>query len=147
MTTLSGISKAALLSLFLVACGAPRPEPLIVRAADLGKVHRESLRQPLVVEFDEGDTLPLAFSLDGPFIKTAADAPTIPLRVVRHFYLRIDDRGLRASLDGKNFDAKPAAPGQFRIGVGSHDGKLGAEIAITTPVPAGLTATPAAPSR
>lgn len=57
---------------------------------------------------------------------------------MRHFYLRIDESGLRSSTDGKNFDAKPAIPGKFRVGIGSHDGKLQAEMEITTPVPKGL---------
>jgi hypothetical protein len=97
-----------------------------------------TLGQPLVIEFQEGDVIPLHFKLDGPFVKSADDAAPIPLRVVRHFYLRIDKSGIKSSADGKTFDAKPVAPGSFQIGVGANkDGPM-ATVAIRTPTPAGL---------
>lgn len=121
----------------LSACAAT-PAPRFVRAADLDKIAPISLDRPLVVEFEKGDTLPLRFKLDGPFLKTPDEAPLLSLRVVRHFYLRIDKSGLRASTNGKDFDSKPATPGRFRAGFGVVDGKTISEISISTPVPAGL---------
>jgi len=118
----------------LSAC-APMPEPQFVRAADLGKAGPLTLDRPIVVEFQEGDTIPLDFTLDGPFVKSDKDAPPVQLRVARHFFLRIDKDGLKASADGKSFDWKPARPGQFQAGVGVTKEGVRAHISIRTPTP------------
>src|SRR5262249_14527336 len=94
----------------LPSCAAT-PEPQFVRAADLAKAGPLSLDRPIVIEFQEGDTIPLQFVLDGPFVKSPEGAPPIPLRVVRHFFLRVDKDGLKSSTDGKSFDWKSARPG------------------------------------
>jgi hypothetical protein len=72
-------------------------------------------------------------------VKSPEGAPPIPLRVTRHFFLRIDEGGLKSSLDGKDFDWKPVAPGQFQLGVGVTKGEgVKANISIRTPTPPGL---------
>lgn len=125
-------AAAALLSL---GC-APSIPPRMVRLSDLGKNGPLLPGQALIVEVQEGDTIPLSFSLQGPFLSTPEDTPPIELRAKRHFFLRIDDKGFRASADGQHFDSKPVKPGTFQIGFGaSKKGPL-ATISIHTPVPA-----------
>ena len=135
MSTKASWGVGLVLAILLGGCAAV-PAPRYVRAADLGS-NPVALapHQPLIIEFERGDVIPLRFTLDGPFVTTAEDAPTIPLRAVRHFYLRIDERGVKASPDGRDFDWSPSHPGSFRIGLGAR--KLGkgpeAEIAIHMP--------------
>ena len=69
-------------------------------------------------------------------MKTQPGAPPIPLRVARHFFLRIDEGGLKSSADGKSFDAKPIKPGQFQVGVGATKAGPEARISVVTPTPA-----------
>lgn len=133
VASLSLLIAAATLS----ACAKP-PEPRFVRAAELGTMGPLSPEQPLVIEFQEGDTIPLHFTLDGPFVRSPEGAAPIPLRVVRHFFLRLDKNGVKASADGKSFDEKPVAPGQFQFGVGADKSGVSARISIRTPTPAGV---------
>jgi hypothetical protein len=121
----------------LAAC-APAVPPRFVRAADLGKLGPLAEGQPLVIEFQEGDVIPLRFSLDGPFVKSPDGAPPIPLRVVRRFFLRIDESGLKSSVDGKDFDGDVAVPGRFQMGVGATKNGTEAHISIRTPTPRAL---------
>jgi hypothetical protein len=130
-----------LISLALSAAalaGCSRPPPArYVRASELGRSGPLVAGEPLVIEFEAGDTIPLHFSLDGAFVKSADDAPVIPLRVLRHFFLRIDKSGVTGSFDGKHFDDKPIRPGSFQVGFGaSKGGPPEAHVAIRTPVPA-----------
>ncbi len=115
---------------------APQIPPRVVRLADIGKGGPLLPGQALIVEVQEGDTIPLSFKLDGPFLTTPDDAPPIPLRARRHFFLRIDRDGLRASADGNHFDAKPRKPGSFQIGLGASKEGVRGTIHIETPVPA-----------
>jgi hypothetical protein len=118
------------------AC-APAEEAHYARLRDLPSLSGWKPGEPLVLEVDKGDTLPLRFSLDGPLFQSAKDAPPIVLEATRHFYVRIDHNGLRSSLDGKDFGASPAKPGQFQIGFGVSPKGAEASIAIRTPVPHG----------
>lgn len=123
------------LAVALPACAAT-PEPRFVRAADLGKMGPLAPGQPLVIELQEGDVIPLRVTLDGPFVKTPEEAPLIPLRVARRFFLRIDGDGMKSSADGKNFDWKAIKPGTFSVGVGAtRAGGIEAHISIKTPTP------------
>lgn len=131
----SSIALAGVLS----GC-APPPPALRVRAADVAGLGPLTLERPIIIEFQEGDVLPLDFKLDGPFLRTPADMAPIPLRAARHFYLRIDKSGLKSSLDGQDFDWKPTLPGQFQAGLGVTKEKgFRANITIRTPRPPGLS--------
>lgn len=114
---------------------AASPPPRFVRAADLGKVGPLEPEQPLVIEFAQGDTIPLTFTMDGPLVESPKTAEAIPLTVKRHFFLMISKEGLHASLDGKRFDEKPLAPGRFQVGVGATPKGPMATIAIHGPTP------------
>ena len=132
-STFPRLSLALLLS--LAGCAAT-PPPRLVRVADLGKQGPLAKGQALVIELEAGDVIPLHFSLDGPFVQSPADAPPIPLRVTRHFYLRIDGDGLKSSVDGQHFDGKPVSPGHFQVGVGAGASGIEARIAISRRWPA-----------
>lgn len=125
--------------LLLLATGcAAAPAPRVVKLSELKGEVPLADGQPLIVEFEEGDTLPLVFQLDGPFMHSDKQAPPLTLRAARHFFLRIDEDGFHSSVDGKDFGKKPSMPGKFQIGF--HVTKEGprANISITTPVPAAL---------
>jgi hypothetical protein len=130
------LAPLALAAALLSQGCAPQIPPREVRLTDLGKGGPLLPGQALIVEVQEGDTIPLAFSLHGPFMTTPDDAPTIPLRARRHFFLRIDKDGLRASADGRHFDVKPVKPGTFQFGLGATKDGVRATVAIETPVPA-----------
>lgn len=123
----------------LSGCASAPPPARHVRSADLASLGQVSLDQPLIVEFQPGDIIPLHFTLDGPFVRSPEGAPPIPLRVVRHFYLRIDKDGLKSSADGENFDGKSVTPGQFQVGIGVTKAGAEARISIRTPTPPGLS--------
>lgn len=126
------------LSAGLAGC-ASAPPARHVKLADLATLGPITLEQPIVIEFQEGDVIPLDFSLAGPFLETPKDAPPIPLRARRHFFLRVYKDGLKASADGKDFDKKPAVPGRFQVGIGVRKGEgPKANVSIRTPTPEGL---------
>lgn len=121
----------------LAGCASSLP-PRHVKLQDLGKSGELAMDRPLIVEIEAGEVIPLELSLAGPFLETPKDAPSIPLRAKRHFYLRIDRSGLKASVDPDDFDKDQAAPGQFQIGLGATKAGPKATIAIRTPTPEGL---------
>jgi hypothetical protein len=130
--------KAMLLlivALSTIGC-ASGPPPRVVRVTEMQGVAELAQGQPLIIEFHEGDTLPLDFSLQGPLLESAKDAPPIVLTAKRRFFLRIDGDGLRSSLDGKDFSKNPAAPGSFQIGIGATRARgTRASIIIKGPTP------------
>lgn len=126
-----------LLGSLATAC-ASSPPARVVTLANLKDLPPLEQGQPLIVELNEGDTVPLVFELNGPLLQTDKHAQPLTLRAARHFFLRIDQDGLRSSLDGKSFDDKPAVPGKLQVGFGvSKDGPR-ANISITTPIPKSL---------
>ncbi|MFO0613658.1 MAG: hypothetical protein U0414_13765 [Polyangiaceae bacterium] len=127
---------AALALVGLVGCAAT-PAPQYVRADALGTGTIDPGR-PIVVEFQEGDSIPLELLIDGPFVETPADATAIALRVRRHFFLRLDADGLASSVDGRDFDPGIAEPGRFQFGVSITKEGVAAKMAIRTPTPEGL---------
>ncbi len=129
------IISLLLVTLSALGC-ASGPPPRVVRATDVQGVAKLALGQPLIIEFHEGDTLPLDFSLQGPLLQSPTDAPPIMLTAKRRFFLRIDGDGLRSSLDGKDFSKSPAAPGSFQIGIGAtRERGTRATITIKGPTP------------
>ena len=124
-----------LLVLCTVACGGAVPAPRVVRLRDVGSGPPLGEGQPLILELDEGDVIPLKLAIRGAFVETPADLATIPLRVKRHCFLRIDKHGLKTSLDGKNFDWTPATPGTFRLGFAATKEGAHAEMEFQTPTP------------
>jgi hypothetical protein len=126
-----------LLLLVLLACApgcAPAAEPLRVRAADLARLEAApDLRvRPIVIEFQEGDTLPVDFTLSGDLLELAPGT-SLTLRARRRFWLRLGVDGLTVSLDGVRFGERPKAPGSFRIGLQASPAGSRVKLDIKTP--------------
>jgi hypothetical protein len=82
-------------------------------------------KQSLIIELREGEVVPLDVILEGDYFGTAPGA-SVPVTVKRTCFVRVDDRGIRFSGDGQDFDEKPRVPGSFQFGVGvTPDGKRG----------------------
>jgi hypothetical protein len=129
--TLLGLGAAAL---FCAACANGGDRPTIrLRPGDSVDLTKVDLRkQSLLMDLKEGEVIPLYVNIDGDVV-TSAPGAAIPLTVKKNCFLRIDDRGLRISEDGQNFDAKPRVPGSFQFGVGvTKEGKR-ATITLVTP--------------
>lgn len=122
-------------ALSTVGC-ASGPPPRTVRVTEMQGIAELAQGQPLIIEFHEGDTLPLDFSLQGPLLESAKDTQPIMLTAKRRFFLRIDGDGLHSSLDGKDFSKNAAAPGSFQIGIGAtRERGTRANITIKGPTP------------
>jgi len=129
--TLCIVSSALLLS----ACAAS-PAPRTVRAAEIGKLGPLAPGQPLVIQFEPGDTIPLHVAVEGALLRTDPDAAPVRVHVLRRFFLRIDGDGMRTSLDGRSFDEDPATRGAFSVGFGASPRGTEGRITIRTPTPA-----------
>lgn len=127
---------ASLFALSTAACGStpdPRP-PLQLRVGqpvpeDTGVADG----RPIVVELQEGDELPLAFSVDGDLLATPADAPPVRLVAKRHFFLRVDRDGVSTSFDGVHFDRKGRGKGSVSVGLGVRKEGVRAEVRVVPP--------------
>ena len=84
-----------------------------------------------VVEFRQGDEIPVTFTAEGDFFETPQVNPT-PLHIKKNFWLKFDSqKGIWASLDGSNFQPLPqVASGTFTVGANS-DQSSGAANGIT----------------
>ncbi|APR79255.1 Hypothetical protein A7982_04602 [Minicystis rosea] len=124
------------LALVSLAGCAASPEPLRVRAADLGKdgAVLDTKNRPLIIELAEGDTLPVDFSLTSDLVELAPAAPALSLRARRRFFVRIDRDGVKTSLDGVHFGERPAHPGSFRFGLSATPKGTRVEVDIKAPV-------------
>jgi hypothetical protein len=89
-------------------------------------------RQSLVIELHEGQVVPLDIIVDGDLAAIPAGT-SVPLTVKRHCFLRVDDRGLRVSHDGQDFDGKNGVQGSFQFGVGMTREGTRATLRVTTP--------------
>lgn len=113
-------------SLVLGALGcASSAEPYRVRYADIGSGAMKDFRGtvPLVVEFQQGDRLPVNFSFTGEDFELEPAKPKLELVAKGHCFVRFDEDGIRVSLDGEHFDQKPRVPGSFRVGFNAQRGK------------------------
>ncbi len=128
-------SRLLVLSLVSLLTGcASGSAPLRLRASDPASFAAARPDQPLIVEFQEGDVIPLRVTVRGELAETDASLPPVAVRARRHFFLRIDGDRLAVSLDGEHFGSDKKGSLAFGIGFGPDGGK--ASLAITTPVPA-----------
>jgi hypothetical protein len=88
----------------------------------------------LIIPLEAGEILPFDVTIEGEFVASDPGA-SIPLKVKRRCLVRVDDRGLRISPDGKDFDRKAKKPGSFQFGLGVTDKGKRASMRIVTPVP------------
>jgi hypothetical protein len=125
---------AALGALFFLGCShAVDREPVYVRAGQSVELTSFDItKQPIVIEFREGDVLPLDIVVAGDVI-ASPEGTSVPLTAKRNFFVRVDTKGLKFSLDGKDFDTKPRVPGAFALGLGVTKAGTRASLRITTP--------------
>lgn len=124
---------AALPALLLLACSSSQP-PLRVRAADPSSFSAAVPGQPIIIEFQEGDEIPLEVSVSGDLVATDPATPPVKVRAKRHFYLRLDGSEMKTSLDGEHFGSS-AKRGSFAFGLGFDQTGTKATIKVTTPTP------------
>jgi hypothetical protein len=116
----------------VVGCAHAQPA-IFVKASDASALREAKPGQPIIVEFNEGEAIPLNVSIQGQFLETAPDAPAVTIVAKRHFFLRIHGSEMKASLDSTHFDARPTAKGVFSIGFGFAPAGMNAHISIVTP--------------
>lgn len=128
------VRRFAVVSLFalsLAGCGASAP-PVQIRASDFGRAQVPP-GHPIVLAFKAGDRIPVVFDLSGEIVEVTPRPTELWLTAKRDFFLRIDGKGLKTSLDGVHF-GHPREPGSFRIGLGPRAGG-GAEVDVSVHTP------------
>lgn len=90
-------------------------------------------RQTLIMPLRAGDVVPLEVVVDGDLV-SAAPGASVALTVKRDCWVRIDDRGLRMSEDGKDFEGKARIPGSLQLGFGVTSEGPRATLRLSTPV-------------
>jgi hypothetical protein len=96
-----------------------------VRYADIDKGALQGFTgaEPLIIEFQPGDRVPVNFELTGEGFELQPQHPPLELVATQRCFLRISAKGFRVGLDPDHFDDKPSQPGSFRIGFGAVRGQ------------------------
>lgn len=108
---------------------AAMSEASTMRAQDIdqetwGKVFAGQLKD-FLIEFRQGDTLPVSVTAEGDFFETA-QAQTTPLKMKKDVWMKVDGTKYEFSLDGKTFKPLPqVAQGSFSIGATANDSSGG----------------------
>jgi hypothetical protein len=114
-----------LLGVVLAGCAHDREVVRLGPGAAANLKDLDLHKQSLVIELREGEVVPLDVILEGDYFGTAP-AASVPVTVKRTCFIRVDDRGVRISATGQDFDEKPRVPGSFQLGVGmTPEGKRG----------------------
>ena len=113
---LGWLGRAVLIALASAGCAGTAATPTPIRFADLGHSMID-LRAPFVIEFQQGDQVPVDFEFTGEDFELAPARPVMTFIAKHHCFVRFSGDGIRASLDPKNFDQKPTTPGSFRFGL------------------------------
>jgi hypothetical protein len=110
-------SFALIALLGLQAC-AHTPDPMRLALTQIGKggLAGWTGKEPLIIEFQAGDRLPVHLELGSEDFSLEPNAPALELVAARHCFVRFDEHGVRSSPDGVKFD-DPKEPGSFRIGL------------------------------
>ncbi len=134
MTTANPLRKVVLITLAAMACA--HHERQVIRLSPGEAVNLQNIdlhKQSVIIELREGEVIPLDVIVEGDYFSTAPGA-SVPVTVKKTCFLRVDDRGLRISDDGSNFDKKPRVPGSFQFGVGmTQEGGKRGTLRLTTP--------------
>jgi hypothetical protein len=93
--------------------------PMRVRYADIDKGAMKGFTgaEPLIIEFQPGERLPVNFDLTGEGFELQPQHPSLELVAKQRCFVRISTKGIRVSLDPDHFDIKPSQPGSFRVGL------------------------------
>ena len=119
MKELRILATATMIVIAAQSMGCARaPDAVRVRYADLGQ-GGPAVRfdRPIILEFHEGERLPVELHFAGEAFEMSPEHPAIELVAKQTFYGRIDQGGIYTSLDGTYFTAHPKAPGRFKIGL------------------------------
>jgi hypothetical protein len=122
-----------LFSLVLAGCASTQPPPLRVHARDLATLPPLTDGQPVIVEVEAGDVIPLDVSVDGELLASPKDTKAVPLIAKRRFFLRVAADGIQTSLDGVSFDGKSKQPGRLTVGVSVTRAGVRGRVDIVTP--------------
>jgi hypothetical protein len=116
-------TKLQLLTLGLSICLSGVAQAKTVRATemstDLWSQISVGLRSELIVEFRQGDELPVSFASEGDLIETTQTG-TSYITVKRSFWLKVEGNDVQMSLNGTTY--KPISEivtGRFSAGTGS----------------------------
>jgi len=116
-------------------CAHTEVAPLRLRAGDFRPTTRLVPGQALILAFKAGERIPATIVVDGEVVETTPSPSVVWLTVKRDFWLRIQGREIKTSLDGVHFDQKPAAPGRFQVGItATRDSGPKVSVSIVTPV-------------
>lgn len=118
--------KKVILICALTLLTAVSAEAKTIRATEMNASLWQRLQagaaEELVVEFRQGDELPVSFSAEGDLLETSRVGVSY-VRVKRNFWLRLENNNVRMSLDGTSFKPIPELlTGSFHAGAGDHDG-------------------------
>lgn len=132
---MSRILCAALaLSMLGAAACAPAVEPIRVRSSELKTLPSDAVPgRPVIIEFAEGDVIPIDLTFAGELIELTPPAPGLAFRARRRFFVRVGADGLSVSTDGVTFGKKPAEPGSFRLGLSVKPEGARVEVNVKTP--------------
>ncbi len=125
-------ASALVVAALLGGCAAGL-EPVRVRAVDLAKGQPIAPGQPLIVEFQVGDVLPVDLAIDSDLVDLAPSKPDLSFKVRRRFFARIDASGLAVSFDGVDFQPKRVAPGKLAFGLAASPEGARANVHLTAP--------------
>lgn len=124
----------AALALASTAACAPAIEPIRVRASELGKLRAQATPgAPIVIEFAEGDVIPIDFTFSGDLIELTPPSPNLAFRAKRRFFVRVAADGLKVSTDGVHFGERPKEPGSFRLGLSVKPEGARVEVGVKMP--------------
>jgi hypothetical protein len=106
-----------------------------VRYADMEKGAAKGYAgdRALVVEFQPGDRIPVAFNFDSQSFELSP-VPKFDVVAKEHCFVRFGRNGIRVSSDGEHFDEKPKTQGRFGVGLRSEIGHP-TELAVSVQTP------------
>jgi hypothetical protein len=111
------IRAFAALALITTAACAPAIEPVRVRASELAKMPAVAPGQPVIIEFAEGDVIPIDLTFSGDLLELTPASPGLAFRAKHHFFVRLGPGRPEVSTDGVHFGERPKEPGSFRLGL------------------------------
>jgi hypothetical protein len=120
------------LVLALTGCAHARQTIMLRKGQPVDLTKLDLRKQSLVIPLEAGEVFPLDVTIEGDYVATKPGA-AVELRVKKSCLVRVDDRGLRVSPDGRDFDQKPKRPGSFRIGLGVTAAGKRASLHVVTP--------------
>jgi hypothetical protein len=115
----------ALLGVVLAGCAHEREVVRLQPGAAATLKDYDLHKQSLIIELREGEVVPLDIIVEGDLFATGPGT-SVPVTVKRTCFVRVDDRGIRISANGQDFDETPRVPGSFQLGIWmSPEGKRG----------------------